>query len=95
MTYDAQPADLKIKGNATKVKPQDHDPRGASAAIVRDRDFLQSLVAVREKDAGQGARMPYKEPDFRAGSIEKPCREDIIFYPVVLFENQRCVRAYL
>ena len=55
VTYDARPADLKIKGNATKIESQDHDPRGVSAAIVRDRDFLESLAAVREKDAGHCA----------------------------------------
>lgn len=89
VTYNAYPADRKIDRNGTKVKSQDQVPRGLSTAIVRYRDFLQSLVAVGEVDAGQGAPIEYIEPDFSAGPIAKRCW-DAIFYPVILFENQRC-----
>ena len=55
VTYNANPADLKINRNGVKIKSQDHVPRSVTAAIVRDGYFLQSLVAVGEVDAGQGA----------------------------------------
>lgn len=53
MTYNAYPADLKIKCNGTKVKSQDHGPRCVPAAIVCDKYLLQSLVTVGEVVSGQ------------------------------------------
>jgi len=91
MTYNAYPACLKIQGHGTKIKSQYQQSGDASSAVVRDRDLLQFLGAVCEVHAGQYAFIQYKEPDLRAGSIEKPCWEETIFYPVILFENQRGV----
>ena len=71
VTYNTYPEDLKINLNVTKIKSEDHDARSVSAAIVCDRDFLQSLVAVGEVNAGRDARFQYKETDFRGGAIEK------------------------
>ena len=86
-TYNAYPADRKINLSGTEVKSQDHEAPGVSAAIVRDGYFLQSLAAVGEVDAGQGAPTPYGESEFRAGPIEKR-RSDAIFYPVIRFDDQ-------
>ena len=71
VAFNAQALDVKINRNVTKIKSEDHETRRCRAAIVCDRDFLQSLAAVGEVNAGQCAPILYPEADFRAGPIEK------------------------
>ena len=71
VTFNAYRADIKINCNVTKIKSENHEALRLSAAIVCNRDFLQSLIAIGEVNAGQGTPISHPEADFRAGPIEK------------------------
>ena len=92
VTFNAQAADVKINLNVTKIKSEDHDTRRLRAAIVRDRYFLQLLVAVGEVNAGRDIRFQdraYRETDLGCEILSSdPVRESAMSFLAYLWEQQ-------